>query len=62
MSEFYKTSMGHKFYEADVPRLSRALEKIAGLLESLNEREDKKWKLDEKLKRAELKQILNENK
>ena len=62
MSDFFKTRMGHKFYEADIPRLTVALERIAGLLESLNTREDKKWKLEEKLKRAELKQKLNETK
>jgi|TARA_R100000093_G_scaffold69794_1_gene42237 DNA repair ATPase RecN len=52
--------MGHKFYEADIPKLTSVLEKIASQLESLNEREEKKWKLDERLKRVELKDKLNE--
>jgi hypothetical protein len=60
MPEFFKTRMGHKFYDADIPRLTFALEKIGHLLETLNEREDKKWKLEEKLKRIELKDKLNE--
>jgi hypothetical protein len=62
MSEFFKTRMGHKFYEGDIPRLTVALEKIGHLLETLNEREDKKWKLEEKLKRVQLKDKLNEAK
>ena len=28
--EFYKTILGRKFFEADFPRLVRALERIAG--------------------------------
>jgi DNA repair ATPase RecN len=60
MPEFFKTRMGHKFYEADIPRLTSVLEKIANQLQSLNEREEKKWRLDEKLKRKELKNKLNE--
>lgn len=31
--EFYLTKMGHKFYTADVPRIARALERIADALE-----------------------------
>lgn len=34
MTPFYMTKMGHKFYEADVPRLIRALERIATVLEA----------------------------
>jgi len=60
MPEFFKTRMGHKFYGADIPRLTSVLEKIASQLQSLNEREEKKWRLDEKLKRIELKDKLNE--
>ena len=60
MPEFFKTRMGHKFYEADIPRLTVALEKIGHLLETLNEREDKKWKLEERLKKLEIKDKLNE--
>lgn len=38
-SEFYLTGMGHKFYERDVPRISRSLERIAAALEQFNARE-----------------------
>lgn len=27
--QFFETRMGHKFYEADVPRIAKALESIA---------------------------------
>lgn len=33
--EFFQTMMGRKFYEADVPRIAKALERIAAALESL---------------------------
>ncbi|UCC72021.1 MAG: hypothetical protein JSV86_16885 [Gemmatimonadota bacterium] len=31
--EFWQTRMGHKFYQADVPRIAKALERIADALE-----------------------------
>ena len=31
--EFFQTRMGQKFYEADVPRMIKALERIADALE-----------------------------
>lgn len=33
MNEFYQTLMGRKFYEADVPRIVKALERIVIALE-----------------------------
>ena len=33
--EFFQTHMGRKFYEADVPRIANALERIATALEVL---------------------------
>jgi hypothetical protein len=42
MSEFFRTVMGHKFYEADVPRAVKALERIASALEELGTLEQKK--------------------
>ncbi len=62
MSEFHRTARGQKFYENDLPKLVKALERIGGLLESLNEREEKKWRLDEKLQKKELKKQINEQK
>jgi len=40
--EFFQTVMGRKFYEADVPRIAKALERIAGALEELGTLEQKK--------------------
>ncbi len=65
MSDFHKTAKGQKFYEGDLPRLVNALEKISNQLQSLNEREERKFKLDERLKRQEIKKNkdeLNESK
>lgn len=31
--EFFQTRMGQKFYEADVPRIVKSLERIAEMLE-----------------------------
>jgi len=36
MNDFYKTLMGSKFYGADVPRIVKALERIATALENQN--------------------------
>ena len=35
--EFFQTGMGHKFYDSDVPRIVKALERIAAALEKLAE-------------------------
>lgn len=32
--EFFETGMGRKFFECDVPRLAKALERIADALEA----------------------------
>jgi hypothetical protein len=37
MTEFFATMMGRKFYEGDVPRLVRALEKIAAEMKRAND-------------------------
>ena len=39
MVEFYQTGYGRKYYEADLPRIIKALERIATALEQQNERE-----------------------
>lgn len=36
MNNFFQTLMGRKFYEGDVPRITKALEKIAEELERAN--------------------------
>jgi hypothetical protein len=33
--DFHRTTMGHRFYEVDVPRIARALEKISKQLDSV---------------------------
>lgn len=33
MSDFYRTQMGHRFYESTMPRIAAALERIATALE-----------------------------
>ncbi len=35
MSEFFLTRMGQRFYMADVPRIAKALERIAAALEKI---------------------------
>jgi len=38
MIEFHQTMMGRKFYEHDIPRMAKALERIANALEEQNKR------------------------
>lgn len=46
--EFYKTTLGRKYYEVDVPRLVAAMEKIAKNLEDFNTRDKKTLKVEKK--------------
>ncbi len=41
MSDFYKTRMGHTFYEHTMPELVRQLERLNDLLERLTKRSEK---------------------
>ena len=41
MIQFFNTLMGRKFYEADVPRIAKALENIAIELKKQNELKEK---------------------
>jgi len=62
MNDFYKTIMAKKFFEADMPELVKSLSFLTLELKKLNEREDKKFKLDERLKRLQIKEYnKNEN-
>ena len=56
MGEFFKTVMGRKFYDADVPRLATALEKIAAQMERANTLQEKKFKLDERLTKLQIRE------
>ena len=60
MSDFFRTVMGRKFYEADIPKLPNALERIANQMEVANKLEEKKMLLNEKLAKLQMKEI-NEN-
>lgn len=60
MSDFFRTVMGRKFYEGDVPKLTNALERIANQMEIANKLEEKKMLLNEKLVKLQMKEI-NEN-
>lgn len=57
MSEFYRTPSGRKFYESDIPQLISVLEKIALRIDESNKLEEKKFKLEEKLIRRQLKEL-----
>jgi len=57
MAEFYRTVMGRKFYEKDLPSLTLALERIAKQMELQNIREEKKFKLEEKLMKKQIRDI-----
>ena len=63
MSDFYKSVSFKKFIESDIPKMTEALSKISKQLEIVNERESRKFKLEERLLLTQLKvetQKLNE--
>lgn len=57
MSEFYRTPVGRKFYESDMPQLITALEKIALRMDEANKLGERKFKLEEKLIKKQLKEL-----
>lgn len=57
MSEFYKTSIGRKFYESDLPRLVSALEKIAIKIEEANRLEERSIMIHEKSLKHQLNEV-----
>lgn len=57
MNEFHRTPMGRKFYESDLPKLINALEKISSKLEEANKLNEKRYKLEERLMRYQLKEL-----
>jgi hypothetical protein len=57
MNEFYKTPMGRKFYENDLPKLVSVLEKIANRMEESNKLNEKRFLLEERLMKHQLKEI-----
>jgi hypothetical protein len=57
MNEFHRTPMGRKFYESDLPKLVSVLEKIANKMEESNKLDEKRFLLEEKLMRRQLKEL-----
>lgn len=41
MADFYLTKMGQKFYNSDIPKIAKSLERIADALEFQNSEEKK---------------------
>lgn len=60
MSDFNKSRRGIDFYDKHIPQLIKALDRIANQLEESNKLEERRLRLDEKLKIAQLKE-LNQN-
>lgn len=60
MSDFNKSRRGIDFYDKHIPQLIKALDRIANQLEESNQLEERRLRLDEKLKIAQLKE-LNQN-
>jgi len=63
MSDFYRSAAFKKFIENDMPKMAEALNNISKQLAVINEREQRKFKLEEKLLLTQIKvetQKLNE--
>jgi len=56
MSEFFRTQMGRKFYDADIPQLVKVLEKIASQMDKKNKLEEKRFVLEEKLQKLSIRE------
>ncbi len=61
MNEFYKTPIGRKFYESDLPKLISVLEKISSKMDESNKLNEKRFKLEEKLIKHQLKELNESN-
>lgn len=57
MKDFYRTGAGRKFFDSDLPKLITALEKVSLQLEKSNVLEEKKFRLDEKIKKLQIKDL-----
>jgi hypothetical protein len=56
MSEFFRTAMGRKFYDADIPQLVKVLEKIATQMDKKNKLEEKRFILEEKVQKLSIRE------
>lgn len=57
MKDFDKTRRGIDFYEKHIPQLIKNLDRIANQLEESNRLAERKLRLDEKIKIAQLKEL-----
>jgi len=58
MRDFYRTAAGKKFFEQDVPAFINALTQISIQLKELNAKQAKSSKMDEKMKKLQIKESL----
>ena len=56
MSEFFRTQMGRKLIDGDIPKLVNVLERIANQLEKKNKLEEKKFVLEERIQKLTIKE------
>jgi hypothetical protein len=49
--------MGRKFYESDLPNLIAVLEKIANKMDESNKLDEKRYRLEEKLMKRQLREL-----
>jgi len=56
MSEFFRTQMGRKLIDGDIPNLVKVLERIAIQLEKKNKLEEKKFILEERIQKLTIKE------
>jgi|TARA_Y100000289_G_C3810339_1_gene93405 hypothetical protein len=56
MSEFFRTQMGRKLLDGDIPKLVNVLERIATQLERKNKLDEKKFILEERIQKLTLKE------
>lgn len=48
MIEFFQTMMGKKYYEHDIPKIAKQLQRIADALEKQNQLKEKEMSSNEK--------------
>jgi hypothetical protein len=56
MSEFFRTAMGRKFYDNDMPQLIKVLEKIGTQMENKNKLEEKRFILEERIQKLSIRE------
>ena len=56
MSEFFRTQMGRKLIDGDIPNLVKVLERIAVQMEKSNKLEEKKFILEERIQKLTIRE------